>query len=121
MSLLKFFKPSISNFPKPEGCFATVMPSSSIVAANREVKKVLDEPAESTTRRRTYEHFTSKEKALIGKRATEFGIIASIHYFSKRFPGHSQKESSVRTWMTKYRRELTARKRAGNELVKIRL
>ena len=40
MSLLKFFKPSNSSLPKPEGRLATV-PSSSIAAANREVKKVL--------------------------------------------------------------------------------
>ena len=39
-SLLKFFKPNNPNLPKPEGCLATVTPSSSIVAATREVKKV---------------------------------------------------------------------------------
>ena len=115
MSLLKFFKPSNSNLPQPEGCLATVMPSSSIMAANREVKKVLNEPAESTTRRGTYEYFTSEEKALIGKRAAEFGIRASIHYFSKKFPGRSLKESSVRMWMIKYRREIAARKLAGED------
>jgi hypothetical protein len=115
MSLLKYFQPSCSNLPKPEGCLATVMPSSSIVAANKEVNEVLGEPAESTTRRGTYEHFTSEEKALIGKRAAEFGVRASIRYFSKKFPHRSLKESSVRTWMTKYRRELAARKRAGED------
>ena len=76
---------------------------------------MLDEPADSTTKRGTYEHFTPEENALIGKRAAEFGIRASIRYFSTKFPGHSLKESSVRTWMTKYQKELAARKRAGED------
>ena len=109
------YKPSNSSLPKTEGRLATVMPSSSIAAANREVKKVLDEPADLTTKRGTYEHFTPEEKALIGKRAAEFGIRASIRYFSTKFPGRSLKVSSVRTWMTKYQKELAARKRAGED------
>ena len=72
------------------------MPSSSIAAANREVKKVVDEPADLTTKRGTYEHFTPEEKALIGKRAAEFGIRNSIRYFSMKFPGPS---SSLRAHM----------------------
>ena len=81
MSLLKYFQPS-STLPKPEGRLSTVVPSSSIAAANKEVKQVLDKTDKPESKRGAYEHFTPEEKAQIGKRAAEYGVTASLRYFS---------------------------------------
>ena len=47
---------------KPEGCLSTVMPSSSIAAANKEVKQILDkaesDKPEKNSKRGVYEHLT---------------------------------------------------------------
>ena len=58
MSLLKYFQPS-SMLPEPEGRLSTVMPSSSIAAANKEVKQVLDktDKPKKNSKRGAYEHF----------------------------------------------------------------
>ena len=69
----------------------------------------------STSKRGTYERFTAEEKAKIGRRAAEHGVTASVHYFSKVFPGRSLKESSVQTWKTKYLQKITAKRRVGEE------
>ena len=123
MSLLKYFQLANPTLPKPNGPLSTSVPSSSIAAANREVKQLLDKAennertdsprATSTSKRGTYERFTAEEKAKIGRRATEHGVTASVRYFSKVFPGRSLKESSVRTWKTKYLQEIAAKRRAG--------
>ena len=52
----------------------------------------------------------------MGKRATEFGVTASLRYFSKKYPDRSLKESSIRTWRDKYLRELAKKKRSGEEV-----
>ena len=108
MSLLKYFQPS-SALPKPEGRLSTVVPSSSIAAANKEVKQVLDQTDKAELKRGAYEHFTPEEKARIGKRAAEHGVTASLRYFSKVYSGRSLKESTVRTWKMKYLQEIAAR------------
>ena len=52
-SVLQFIKPSL-NLRKPEGPLATVMPFSSIMAVNKEVKEVLqDEPTHGNHERRS--------------------------------------------------------------------
>ena len=65
--------------PKPHSSLATVVPASTIAAANEEVKKVIavDVGKEKGTacsshgQHRAYEHFTPKERVRIGKRALE--------------------------------------------------
>ena len=91
MSLLKNFKrsdPTKHVLPKPDGPLATQMPSSSIVAANREVKAVLEsspgqsnekKPAKSS-KRGHYDSYSPEERASIGKRAAEHGVTATIRY-----------------------------------------
>ena len=64
--------------PKPDSSLATVVPTSTIAAAN-EAKKVIAVNAgkekgtacSSHGQRGAYEHFTPKERARIGKRASE--------------------------------------------------
>ena len=92
------------------------MPSSSIVAANKEVKRVINQSNKNpVSKHGACEHFTSEEKAMIAKQAAEYGVTASVRHFSKLFPGHSLKESSVQTWKMKYLQEIAARKRAGED------
>ena len=57
-----------------------------------------------------------KKRHGFGKRSAEHGIAATIHYFSKRFPGRSVKESSVLTWKIKYLHEIAVKKRAGKDV-----
>ena len=106
------------------GPLSTAVPSSTITAANKEVKQLLDQACDdhdntkttSTSKRGAYERFTAEEKARIGKRAAEHGVTASVRYFSKVFPGRSLRESSVRTWKMKYLQEVAAKRRAGEEI-----
>ena len=95
------------------------MPSSSIAAANKEVKQILDKankPEENLAKCGAYEHFTPEEKAQIGKRAAEYGVTASLRYYSRAFPGRSLKESTVKVWKMKYLQEIVARRRAGGDM-----
>ena len=75
MLLLKFFtvKEKKSVLPSPTGHLSKEIPSSSIVAANAEVSKVLNE--KFSIKRGEYTNLTSKEKAEIGKRASEHLLL----------------------------------------------
>ena len=123
MALLKYFQPRADPLlPKPDGSLSKVVPSSSITAANKEVKRVLDLSDEAggkdpAPKRGKYEHYTGAEKVQIGKRAAEHGVVATIRYFSKIFPDRSLKESSVRTWKKKYLQEIARRRREGEHLL----
>ena len=87
MSLLKFFtvkEKKTSVLPSPTGPLSKEIPSSSIVAANAEVSKVLNE--KFSIKRGEYTKLTSKEKAEIGKRASEHGIASTIRHLAKNTP-----------------------------------
>ena len=60
-----------------------------------------------------YTKFTPEQKAEIGKRAAEHGVVATVRYYEKRFPG--VKKSSVRTWRNVYTSEIGKRRREGSE------
>ena len=122
MALLKYFQHYHSVLPKPDGPLSQVVPSLSISAANKAVMVLLDPPGaeekctSQSDKREGYDHFTPEEKARIGKRSAEHGIAATIHYFSKRFPGRSVKECNVLTWKMKYLHEIAVKKRAGKDV-----
>ena len=61
------------------------VPSSSISAANKKLKRAIEEATSSSTARKrgSYDNFTPEEKARIAKRASEHGVTATIRYFSK--------------------------------------
>ena len=71
--------------PKPDSSLATVVPAFTIAAANEAVKKIIaiDAGEEKGTacsshgQHGVYEHFTPKERARIGKRASEHGSHSS--------------------------------------------
>ena len=60
----------------------------------------------------------SEEKLKIAKRAAEMemGVTNTIRHFRKDFQDRLLKESTVRTWMNKYKKELAERRRSGSEL-----
>ena len=104
MALYKYFHPQEQNnclLPKPDGPLSAVMPSSSILAANKEMKTVLDCSNDCKKKRGNYEHLSTRDKAKIAKYAAENGVTAAIRHFSKVFTGRLLKESSVRTWKMK--------------------
>ena len=65
--------------PDPRGPLAKQVPSTSIVSANEEVKDVLAQGTEPT-KRGAYAKFTPAQKAEIGKRAAEHGVV--VHRWS---------------------------------------
>ena len=69
--------------PKADGPLSTVVPSSSSMTTNKEVKRVLDLSVRAggkdpMSKRGKYKHYTGIEKVQIGKRAAEDGVLASI-------------------------------------------
>ena len=72
-------------FPFPDGPLLISVSSTSILAANREVKQLLgtaEKEKELQCKRGTYECFTPEAKARIAKRSAEFGVTTSIRYIS---------------------------------------
>ena len=60
--------------------------------------------------------YTEKEKLKIAKRAAEMEVTNTIRHFQKEFSDRPLKESIVRTWMNKYKKELAERRRSGSDL-----
>jgi hypothetical protein len=94
MALFRYFEKKCNDkLPDPNGPPSLSVPSSSISAANSKVGPLLDEPATASKKRGHYAKFTSEEKAMIGKRAAELGVVAAVCHFIKTFPG--LKENTV--------------------------
>ena len=113
MVLLKYFKPikspTTSTLPLLSRPLSKVMPSSSIEAANEEVKSILkssENDVTSTTaltvamKRGPYVKFSQQAKVSVVKYASEHGVAAALHHYIKKFP--ELKESTVRTWRSIY-------------------
>ena len=113
MALFCYFK---KDLPDPHGPLAKSVPSSSIAAANSEVRSVL---AKTTSNKRgNCEKYTPEQKAIIGKRAAEHGVVAAVQHYIKDFP--NLKENTVRDWRNAYRLELKKRVRErSQDVVKI--
>ena len=116
MALYRYFKQhSNDELPDPQGPLSIEVPSTSIVSANEEVRRVVSkEPA----KRGPYAKFTAEQRAEIGKRAAEYGIVAAIRYYSKKYP--DLKESSVRTWKNACTSEIKKRRRQGHEDISVK-
>ena len=124
--MMSLLKESLFCLTQMARCPSQSLNSSSIAAANKAVEgilsggSVMEENKPGTQQpdrtRGSYEQFTAEEKARIGKRAAEHGVTSTVRYFNKVFSDRVVKESSVRTWKKKYSREITKRKRAGQEL-----
>ena len=64
------------------------------------------------------EEDTDEEKARIAKRASEMGVTNTLRYTrtQKDFADRPLKESTIRTWVTKYKKELALRRNLGKEM-----
>ena len=119
MALFRYFKPKEKQenrfLPDPTGPLSVVVPSSTIDAANKAVKRVLDDGERSCTQKRArgqYETFPAKEKATIARYASEIGVTKAIRKQEKQYSGSQLKESTVRAWAKKYKAELHERCKA---------
>lgn len=119
MALWKYFKREVKTpLPSPTGSLSSAISSGGIVAANKEVQRVMDTINDGTLLKRgPYEHFDDEERAQIGRYAADHGVAAAVRHYQKLFPTRKVKESSVRTWRNNYLRDLQIRKEEGREMV----
>ena len=113
MALYKYFKSDKDTLPDPHGPLASTVPSATIQAANKAVKRVLDAESKDEAPRSgqvgsrgQYEVFSPTEKAVIAKYAIEVGVTKAIRKLEKNYPGRQLKESTVRSWVKKYKEEI---------------
>ena len=99
-SLLKYFKltkaPVESTLPLPSGPLSEVIPSSSIEAANKEVKSIVSQSEENDAERNAgsktamkrgpYVKFSQQAKVSVAKYASEHGVAAALRHYIKKFP-----------------------------------
>ena len=111
MSIRDYFKPD-PRLPDLNGPLSTRVPSSSIRAANDIVKPLLSPKSEILRKDRQYAIFSLEEKAKIVKCAAEIGVTCAIRKLSKQYPDRCLKESTVRTWVTRYKEELRKKRDA---------
>ena len=113
MALLKYLKlDPKKKLPHPSGPLSTIVPSSSIAAANEEVKAIVVK-GENKKERGPYVKFSNEAKLVIAKYAAENGVAASLRCFASRFP--DLKESSVRTWRNSYKEELSRKRKIKDD------
>ena len=109
MSLYRYFEKK-DVLPNPKSSLSKVIPSSSIAAANNEVRPLMEQ---GTKRKRgPYSKFSPEQKAVIGKRAAECGVGAAVRHFIKEFP--CLKENTVRDWRDLYLKELKKKRTAAS-------
>ena len=99
MALYKYFKKA-SSLPDPEGPLSAEMPSSSILAANKELEGV-KESSNTGKKRGQYKHYTASEKAKVAKRATECGVTNTVRYFAQKFADRPLSEGTIRSYLGK--------------------
>ena len=92
MTLYRHFKPtklsSGSQLPEPDGQHSMTVSSTSTVAANQEVSKVLamEKSASGSKQCGTYTKYTPKQKATIGHHSILHGTSAAFRHFKVKFP-----------------------------------
>ena len=64
-----------------------------------------------TGKREPYDQLTDSQKALVGKRAAEYGVTSSICHFKKLHPELNLKETTVRRFKKEYLAEIKKRRR----------
>ena len=91
MALFRYFKKENTKLPDPHGPLAQSVPSTSIEAVNSEVRSVIE--SHNNKKRGQYGKYTQQQKAMIGQRAAEHGVVAAVQYYIKDFP--NLKENTV--------------------------
>ena len=105
-SLQWWFKP-VDAMPVPNGPLCDTISPATIRDVNEEVRKA---STSSTPSRGAYIKVASEQQAKNAQYASLHGNAAAVRRFSKEL-GFAIKESSVRSWKTKYQMEIQ-RKRA---------
>ena len=114
MALFRYFeRAKKEDLPDPQGTLSKLIPSSSIAAANSKVQIVLESGTfpSGGKKRGPYVTYTPEQKALIGKRAAECGVVSTIRHYAQEFP--KLRESTVRDWRNAYSLELKKKRKAG--------
>ena len=73
-ALFRYFKREKNNLPYPHGPLAQSVPSTSIAAANSEVRSVIE--SQNNKKRGQYAKYTPEQKSMIGKRAAVHVVYA---------------------------------------------
>ena len=131
-SILDYFskKRSEANLPDPRGPLSRKMLPSTIAAANTEVIRVMSGSEASPNlaqclshqakkRRGVYNKYTPEFKAKVARYAIENGNCRAARKFSS-----TEKvidESSVRGWVTTYKREMERKRKGGEEISAVSL
>ena len=77
MTLLQYFKSKDNCLPKADSSLSEHIPKSSLLSANKEVKKVID--CMKDCRRGPYEKYPPKVKASIAKYAALHGVASALY------------------------------------------
>ncbi len=116
MSILAYFSRA-GGLPGPKGPLSIEMSSSSIVAANKAVSeaiKLSDKSSSNNEKRGSYNKVTPEMKAKIAKEAIDIGNSAAAKKNSKKLK-IDLNESTVRSWVTKYKKEISRKRKLGEE------
>ena len=89
------------------GPLSVTVPTSSIVAANEEVRKVYEQSA--TGERGPYVKLTASQRLEIAKKAAEMGTTSAIRYYKRKYPNLKLTEPTVRRLKNSYAFELKKR------------
>jgi len=115
IALLKYLREK-AILPNSNGPLSDCMPTAAISSVNKEVKDLVDATPSDSRKQGPYQNYTDEEKARIGKRAAKFGVTNTLRHFSKQFADRPLKESTVRTWMMNYKKELANQVKVGGSL-----
>lgn len=99
--------------PDPKGPLSKEVPTISIIEANKEVKKAIDQPPKKR-KGTTYIKVTPEVKAKIAKFAVENVNCAAARKYSKELKEHLN-ESTVCSWVSTYKRELERKRKSGED------
>ena len=120
MSIRDYFKPVI-DLPNPEGLLKEEIRPSTIRDVNKKLSPVIQRELQPTggRSREPYVKLTPEQKALIGRRAAEHGVTATIRYYSKRCEDTKLKEATVRRLKNNYLGELKRKRVRPHEITEL--
>ena len=114
MALLKYLPVQSKSLPDPNGPLSSTVKPQAIESANKKVSALLASDScpkddGSGPSRGPYMKFSPEQKAQVARYAMESGNKQAIVRYSKQW-GVDLKESTVRTWKSKYEEEQRKRK-----------
>ena len=109
MVLLKYFKKDTN----PDSSLSERMPSAAISSMHNEVGDLIIAVPSDSRKWGPHQNYTDEERAWTGKRAAKFGVTNTVRHFGKQFAARPLKQSTVKTWMMNYKKELANRVKVG--------